>query len=351
MIYHFHQLDNIPYLPLMSFIKKGYLCVDLFFVLSGFVMAMNYGSGFLKPYSWRNHEEFLLRRVGRVYPLYIAITLAVSIYSLVVYGGFEHVHRPGVHLFHPVEAHVVNILMIQAWGFGECIGGPTWSISTEWMAYILFPFLVVWALSSSRVLAANLLLIACAALCHVAFTPEAQQSVRNGQMDVWHGLDSLLLLRCLGGFCLGMLAYRIRNMSFSRWIYSDIACLLIIVCLIGLMAANQPDLVIYPFLPLLVLSLYGNRGRAAWLFSGRAVYMLGVLSYSIYLVHEQFLVLLTQLQKRLLPYMPALSANTLAAVITYSLILVTANVSYRVIENPGRQWFKRFARKVHDGQN
>jgi peptidoglycan/LPS O-acetylase OafA/YrhL len=319
------------------------------FVLSGFIMAMTYGSMFARHYSWASHEEFLLRRIGRIYPLYLVVTLAISSYSIAMYGGFDHVHRPAIHLHHPLLAHLTNLLMIQAWGFGDAIGGPTWSISAEWLAYLLFPLLVWLTLSSGRTLAFVIGCLAYGALIYVAVTPEAHEAARNNrQLDVYNGNDSLLILRCLGGFCLGLLTFRVRTMpQISRWVFSDQTCCAIALGLSGMMAAARNDLMIYPLFPLLVLSLYGNRGRAARILSGRLFYTLGVLSYSLYLVHDHFIVLREQLQKQFQLHMPPLWANSFATIITYCLIFGVTTLTYRFVEKPGRIWFQRLARRLH----
>ncbi len=344
MVYHFHQMDNIASVALLSFIKKGYLWVDFFFILSGFVMAMTYRTMFAGKYSWRHHREFLLRRIGRIYPMYIFVTLCVSFYSLAVYGGFSGVHRPAVNLENPILAHITNIFMIHAWGFGDSIGGPTWSISTEWAAYLLFPILIYLALFSGWLGALSIALLSAIALFFVATTTEVGQTVRNGGLDIFHGRDALTLLRCLGGFCLGLLVFRASQMLKAKAVfYSDIFASLVIILLAAMMAMNADDLLIYPLLVLLVLSLYGNVGKVSALLSTPVFYMLGVLSYSIYLLHHHFFVALQQLQLRLPAYMPETAANILAAFIVYSTVIGGAYFCYNFIEKPSRNWFRKFS--------
>ncbi len=344
MIYHFHQLDNISSEALLSFIKKGYLWVDFFFVLSGFVMAMTYNAKFAGSYSWHNHKEFLLRRIGRIYPMYIFITLVISAYSLIVYGGYSGVHRPAVNLDDPVLAHITNIFMIQAWGFGKSIGGPTWSISTEWAAYLLFPILIHLAIFSRLHFSWLAALAASMCLYYIAGTYVPSKS-QNGQLDVYYGINALPLLRCISGFYFGLFIFRFVKTKEIFFIYKDSAALAIIFCLILLMAINANDLLIYPFLPLFVLTLYGNKGYVARFFANQLFYMLGLLSYSIYLLHHHFLVLLTQLQIRLSVYMPQMAANITAAAIVYSLVIGGAYLCYRYIEKPSRKWFRRYSHK------
>jgi peptidoglycan/LPS O-acetylase OafA/YrhL len=342
--YHFHQQADTGSAALNHLIGRGYFWVDLFFVLSGFVMAMTYADRFAAGYSWPVHRDFLQRRVARVYPLYAAVTLAISGYSLLVYGGYGAVHRPAVHLEHPLLAHVTNLLMLHGWGFGESIGGSaTWSISTEWAAYLLFPLLITLALRAGRWGASLLTLAAALLLGWVAITPETGQTLRNGQLDVWHGEDALALCRCLGGFCLGLLMFRGTGWQWLMQLAArDTVCAGLLLLLLAGMASPLPDLALYPLLPLLVLALYAVRGWAARFFAAAPFYWLGVLSYALYLLHPHFMVLHEQLAQRLPQWVGGTWAPWLAAACTYTLLLATAWGCYHWLEQPARRWLRRF---------
>src|SRR5258707_7540721 len=56
-------------------IHHGYLAVDLFFVLSGFIMALTYSHVFVERFNINKYWKFLNHRIARIYPLYIFSTL------------------------------------------------------------------------------------------------------------------------------------------------------------------------------------------------------------------------------------------------------------------------------------
>ena len=114
---------------------RGYLAVDLFFVLSGFVMALSYGPAFGERFSLRVFAAFLWRRVARLYPLYGTILVARLVYTGLRYGRFD-LPRPWIAapLAHPWTAIPANVLLVQSWGLAPSSIGPAWSISTEWAA-------------------------------------------------------------------------------------------------------------------------------------------------------------------------------------------------------------------------
>lgn len=150
VIYHFQHLAAFgqdPYtwtvalstLPFYALLKpiylNGWMAVDLFFVISGFVFAWLY----TKPI--REHEigayRFFVLRLTRLYPLH-ALTL------LVVAGlQFAYHARMGTFFVIPYnDAYhfLLNATFLQSWGLekGPSFNGPSWSISVEILLYLLF---------------------------------------------------------------------------------------------------------------------------------------------------------------------------------------------------------------------
>src|SRR6185369_9930176 len=112
--------------------QQGYLGVDFFFLLSGFVLAYVHGEEMRRP-SWAVYGRFLALRLGRIWPAYLAALLAVVVISL-MNGQLELDN-------YSVPRLLLHALMLQNWGFihaGE-FNFPTWSVSAEWFVYLLFP--------------------------------------------------------------------------------------------------------------------------------------------------------------------------------------------------------------------
>ena len=102
--------------PAETFLRHGYNAVDVFFVLSGFVMALTYGQNAdLRSISLQKYFSFLGKRLARVYPLYILATVATFIIFAV---GLSHLSP----VQHPAFSLLANALLIQAWGgdFKHC---------------------------------------------------------------------------------------------------------------------------------------------------------------------------------------------------------------------------------------
>src|SRR3954452_336502 len=111
------------------------LFVDMFFILSGFVISYSYPSDArgLKAYS-----RFMIRRIARIYPLHL---LSLLIFVLLIGVGLERTARST-----PLD-FLYNLMLLQAWGVTDHLSfnSPSWSISAEFFCYLIFPLLMLLA--------------------------------------------------------------------------------------------------------------------------------------------------------------------------------------------------------------
>ncbi len=111
-----------------TFFISGYNGVTIFFVLSGFVIALNYFESIASP---RALLQYLVARFARIYPLYLLVLL---------YVWFE--------LGMPQDSNfVLHVLAIQTWSpdirVAYGYNGPGWSIGIEFFFYACFPLIVL----------------------------------------------------------------------------------------------------------------------------------------------------------------------------------------------------------------
>jgi peptidoglycan/LPS O-acetylase OafA/YrhL len=324
------------------FVGKGYLWVDLFFVLSGFLLAMNYASRFAGGWRLGAWLDFLLHRVARIYPLYLVLVAASLAYSLLLYGGLHAAAPPpAVALSAPARDVAANLLMVQSWGLGESIDGVAWSLSTEWAAYLVFPLLVAAALFGRPRAAVAAALGAIAVVVATVTLTSHDGAYHSGPLDAYDGATLEPLLRCLGGFVLGLVTYRLSRSPRATAIAGhDLTIAAALGLLVAGLAAGVHDLLIYPLFALLVLGLFGNRGYVGWLFGCRPVYWVGVVSYSIYLLHPYLVAPRARLDSVLQGAFPEPCAQLVTAVVIYGLLFATSALAYHAIEEPGRRWVR-----------
>jgi peptidoglycan/LPS O-acetylase OafA/YrhL len=343
-IYHINPPDRTSASVLARFVGKGYLWVDLFFVLSGFLMALNYSHLFASGWSPRAWVDFLLRRLARVYPLYLAVTAAG------IAGAIGHLPAPVAMTDGSGWMAAANLLMIQSWGITGSIDGAAWSLSTEWAAYLLFPALVWLALLGRPVLAWSAGLVVLASMAGTVGLTMHDGAYHSGPLDAYDGTTAEPMLRCLGGFTLGLIACRLaRSVRFLAWSAHDATVIAAVTLLtVGLMVGVH-DLAIVPLFALVVLGLYGNRGMIGRLFGCWPIHRLGVLSYSVYLLHPYLVAPRAELEQWLDARMPAPWAAAAANLVIYGTLAAAAALACRCIEDPGRRWMQRLGRPVEGG--
>jgi peptidoglycan/LPS O-acetylase OafA/YrhL len=117
----------------------GYAGVDIFFMLSGFILTHVYVAD-RQLVTRRGYAHFLLVRLARIYPLHL-LTLLVLIMIVAVLPQYREFSARNA--FSSV-ALVANFLLVQNWipGLGASWNSPSWSLSAEWAAYLVFPFIL-----------------------------------------------------------------------------------------------------------------------------------------------------------------------------------------------------------------
>ena len=126
--------------PLMSHM---YLMVDFFFILSGFIMSHVYGNRFMKNVRAAEFKKFTIARFSRVYPLHLA-TLVFMIFILFIFAQLGVPKNTLLQADNSLYSVFTNLFLLQAMNFNKWFTWvhASWSISTEWWAYMIFPFLV-----------------------------------------------------------------------------------------------------------------------------------------------------------------------------------------------------------------
>ena len=270
LLLHLGAVDAVPGVG-----QRGYLAVDLFFVLSGFVMALGYGTWFAGAQTWQEYMIFLSRRVARLWPLHTAVLT-----MLLLDGAMRHTGE-----YWPRMA-MTNLLLIQSWGFSQTVITPAWSVSTEILAYILFPLLGGIALRRTPRVAWFGLAGAIGLLVAAVALAPAHDPGQRGTLDLHENWSLLPMMRCLGEFGVGLLTWRVlRDARMRTWAgrsaTASLAGLLIIAMLVG----GAPDLVVTALFPVLIAGLYAGRGAVVRGLGSRSCVALGVGSYALYLVH------------------------------------------------------------------
>ena len=318
-----------------SLVPHGYMAVHFFFFLSGYIMCLTYLPSFQSD-GIRAFPGFLLKRIARIAPLNVfALTM------LMVFGVTSQVLL-GRNIFFDDTSLAfdlpVNMLMLQGLGIGTNLNGPSWSISTEFAAYFLFPVFILLVFNARRFVSVTAMVLALAALCSVAF-----QTARLGLGGMEVG-DRLI--ETFSEFVLGMGSFILYRYRYNTgWGASDLELGgLIAAAAVGLVAGI--DLPVALLCPFIVVATALNRGFFARILSGGIPYFLGLVSFSIYLIHDPFRSLGVLVFHAIHPE-PTSAAVALIFALVGSLVVIPVSwLTYIAIERPGRQVVRRWAEMV-----
>jgi peptidoglycan/LPS O-acetylase OafA/YrhL len=330
--YHFLNNTHTGFRPL----QHAYLAVDLFFLLSGLVLALNYGSSVTIGGTWSSYIAFEKKRIARVFPLYIVITFFQTAYDVAKHVVF------GISM--PVtwnaKAMIANLLMIQAWGISHSVVVPAWSLSTEFAAYLLFPVLVSLTIESKPAVAGAFFIACLGALWYASLGPH--DCIECGELlNVIQGDSPHPLMRCLGGFSIGMLAYRLvkHRMIRSLTSNSSVAIFSTLVT-IAAFALGWNDFLVYGLLIIVVLVCFADSPAANRMFGNRAIFFLGKISYAIYLVHMLVFPVVYRISSMQALHLGDVG-RMVSTLIAFVSVLLLATAAHYLIEVPGSRFLNR----------
>jgi peptidoglycan/LPS O-acetylase OafA/YrhL len=332
------------------FIENGYLAVDLFFIISGLVIATNYAKRIIDiPTSLR----FIGLRFFRLYPLHIVmlgVFIGLECCKLAAENtvGITPEHQPfsgGMSY----RSLIANIFLVHGLGWLRQSGwnNPSWSISCEFFAYLAFAIATLLGLIQNRLFL----------FCGVVFTVVAYVGIAliRGTLNVTLDLG---VVRCFAGFfwgtvlagCPNFLRLRSSQHAARVDVFITAAVLFSMATLSGPMVA-----IVIPLFVLLIASLEAERGPIAHLLSSKPMQCLGRISYSIYMVHECVVVCVLMVLKRVgrmsfdsnIGRIVAAINPWLGDLLTLALltaVVLFASLTYRLIEEPGRMLGRRLLR-------
>lgn len=329
------------------FFNKGYLFVDLFFMLSGFIMTHVYLDTFGISVNRTNYWTYLRARFARIYPLHL-FTLGVLV-GLELLKLFLPNFQAFTGKFNPT-ALVANVLMLQAFDFNcpplfwcrSTWNEPAWSISIEFLIYGIFPFILFALLKTKPKTDWIIYLVTLIALLVlIKFT--------RGTLKSIIGIPSIG--RCGLECVLGVITYKAYQWGKYQSKFSfkllEIGSISLVI---GLMHNDIRrrlilDWLTLPAFSLLIISLASTtNGFVFRIFNSRPLVYLGKISYSIYMVHWCLMQFLETfwLYKFQVPFGTNFdSASCLFALGLFTLTsIITAAVTYQAIEVPMRNLLK-----------
>lgn len=300
MVIFYHIGEGFATSPIDQCVNHGYLAVDFFFVLSGFVIGYAYDGRWSKGMT---KDEFLLRRVIRLQPMVI-IGVLLGVVSFVI-QGCEKWDGTTVSTTAVLLSLLIGLFMIPALpntlpeirGNGEMfpLNGPSWSLFFEYIGSVFYAlflhrfstrWLVVFTVLSGSALAA-------VSLGNVSGYYNIGFGWTAADYGFWIGLARMTF-----SFSIGLLMSRNFRPVHIRGAFWICTALIVILLSVPYVGGTEPNILngIYDlvctliFFPLIVY--LGASGHTTDRHSGRVCEFLGNISYPVYIIHYPFMYLL-----------------------------------------------------------
>ena len=327
-----------------ALVRSGWLWVDFFFVLSGFVIAASYGERLVSGFAVR---RFMLLRLGRIYPLHIAVLalyLCIELLRLIFQPDGWSANPPFAGR-RSAELLLASTLLIQTFLATPSAWNPqSWSIAVEVWLYLAAALL--W-----RSLGGRAWIVALVAAVAAGFLILTQVTL---PVLTWG------VLRGIAGFGLGIACWHWRG-RLPGGTLTELLCLAAIATVFLLPLVEPAPLADLAFAAT-VLVFAREQGAISRVLLQRWALLLGTLSYSLYMVHV-FVIARGMDALRWLglgemtlvdgvPYKQIVAAPWLADVLGVGLIAACVPVAWltwHFIEWPARAWSRRRAARMGVG--
>jgi peptidoglycan/LPS O-acetylase OafA/YrhL len=304
----------------------GFIGVDVFFVISGFLITRN-----ILSRAWQGRfsfRDFYVRRIRRLFPALLCTLGCTVVAGLLIASPSEL-----LHISQSALASIFSISNFYFWGQAgyfdsAAIQKPllhTWSLAVEEQFYLIWPAIVVLMVRYGRNRRSSVVtLVAMAGLSVFA----AEVAFRSDPAAVFYLAPYRVNEFAIGAIC----AYAPARRPFPDRVLDAVAALglgLILVPVVAYSGATRfPGLnALVPCVGAALLIHFGDSRTARWLLANRVAVGVGRISYSLYLVHWPLFVFLRQLRGE---------PDTGESLMAFAATLLLATAMYRFVEQPFR---------------
>ncbi|MCT2563157.1 acyltransferase family protein [Chryseobacterium herbae] len=299
---------------------KANVGVSYFFILSGFIMIVAYHKkekiGYL---------EYYRNRFARIYPLYV---LGLLLYLVTRYSNFS------------IDKGFLYLFGLQSWipGKAMILNFPGWSISVEFLFYLIFPLLYNYFYSKKNKsiwVAGIALWILTQVFSHLYVGSPSYKGPHTESHEFLYYFPLMHVSEFLVGNLAGLFfVKRFKQKNYDIPVILIFAAIMFALIFVPLFYHN--GLMAVLFIPLIIL-LSWNNGLVTRLFSLKPLEYLGEASYAVYITHIPVLYILREVLKGQNYKLDINSVFWIYLVV----LIITSMVFYQFIEKPLRDYLKK----------
>ncbi len=322
----FHLFEAYYPVPANHPMHHGYLAVDFFYLLSGFVVGYAYDD----RWGRMNILDFFKIRLIRLHPLVIlgAVIGAIGFWLDPYTNGFQAagwMKLIGVTL---LSFTLLPTPDIRGWGETHSLNGPAWSLFQEYLANLIY---ALFGRKMSNVILTGLVIISAIALTFAA--------VHHGDVGTGWSYDTfwIAFARMMYPFFAGLLLFRTGKLIRLPMAY--ILCSLLLIVLFFLPTFKYNDVyeaacIILAF-PFIVAAGAGGEIKGRW---AKLCKFSGDISYPLYITHYPFIYIYTGWVYYKKPD-PQQIVPVACALFVF--LIVLAYASLKLYDEPVRAWLKK----------
>jgi peptidoglycan/LPS O-acetylase OafA/YrhL len=327
VLFHFCEQRGYFGIPAIDlFVGKGYIWVEFFFALSGFVLIHVYGAQFRMP----DYVTFLKKRLARLYPLHLATLLL-----LLALVGFTRAIAPLTgqtsifdQPYHPIVSgitFVANLFLVQAWNLFPYLSwnAPAWFVSVELLLCILFPVFAALSRGGRRrgILLIGAGIAGLAALASTSGNDGLDITFHNG---IFRGMAGFAVG---GGMAVVYRGLKRIDIHLVNVLQLGVVAGLVFAIYFGGPRHTGNDVLTAALMMALIFVLALDKGVVARLFQSGALTRLGEWSYAIYLVQFPLIQALRTLRQYYPPEFRVLGAYSAAVQWVETGVLLAAAIA------------------------
>lgn len=345
----FHIFEIYSGGPALQIINHGYLAVDFFFALSGFVLGYAYDD------RWgcnMNLKQFAVRRLIRLQPMVIA---GATFGAMLYYFGLAHIDTTTVGtlllvwLLSCLLIPTTSALDIRGWGEGYSLDGPQWSLAFEYVANLLYALIIrrfpKWLLGIFVTVAA-VLSVDLSCNLDIFGMLAGREAERYTMIGGWSLAPTQLYVgftRLLYPFFAGLLVYRIgariRAGAASFALCSAMIAAILLMPRVGIGAGGWTNglyeaLCVLVLFPLILMIGAGTTTQGAR--TTRLCKWLGRISYPLYITHYPLIYILFDWRYK--HYAMPTAVHVYNGIVVFVLAILVACAVERLYDAPVRRW-------------